>query len=276
MEKLLVIGAGFLGAEIYKQLNSDYEIILTTRSGRDSTIKLDVLSDDSYQAVPEEIAHVVYCVSADGPTKDQYEKAYSLGLAKALQFFSQQEIQSFTFISSTGVYSENKGAWVEEDGERLELGAGPSSFIVEGEDVLLKTQGEFIKRVCRLSGIYGPGRDYLVRMALGLEGEEYDEEPCITNRVHKGDAARAIGLLIGGGLDGVWNISDTCPSEKLQVLNFIRKLHGLKELIGGRIYQEKIKANCYKGKRISNQKLLAQGFKFLLPSYKEGYGEANI
>jgi len=89
-------------------------------------------------------------------------------------------------VSSTGVYGESKGGWVDEDT------TGPADatghVLLEGERIAHGFGGRGV--VLRLGGIYGPGRDRTVRRVVS--GEATCPEPGVYgNRIHRDAAAGA-------------------------------------------------------------------------------------
>ncbi len=270
MSKVLVIGSGYLGSEIVCQFNEGHEVLSTSRSGRDKTHQFNVLDVLSYKNLPLNIDHIIYCVSADNAELDSYNEAYYLGVEKILSYYQDKNLSSFTFISSSGVYLENDGSLIDELGEVLSNSQDKSSFIVRGEGLVL-AQNFTLGRVCRFSGIYGLGRNFLIKAAENFPDGIYDRAPHYTNRIHKIDGARAVHFLIERSLGGVWNISDSYPTERLEVMNFIRQVKGLDLLKPGTDYLDSLGKGICTGKKVANTKLVETGFEFNYPSYREGY-----
>jgi nucleoside-diphosphate-sugar epimerase len=272
VNKLLVVGAGYLGSEIVNVLSDQYEVIPTTRSGLNDSVKINVLDPETFSNIPSGIEHVVYCVSADSGNDASYRNAYLIGVKNLLSYFKNKSLRTFIFISSTGVYAEDTGALVDESSS-LVGGESRSRFIVEGEREVLSFEKN-VGVVCRLSGIYGPGREHFLKNALAYPLGVYNEIPSYTNRIHKVDGARAVKFLLEKNLQGTWNISDQYPYEKLEAMNIIRQVNDLGSIAGGAKYLEAMENGTALGKRVSSEKLVNVGFKFLYPSLREGYGRA--
>ena len=95
------------------------------------------------------------------------------------------------FTSSTAVYAQDSGEWVDENSE-----TAPQRFngqvMLEAEAVALAApRGQ----VLRLGGLYGPGRNRLIRLARERVACQA-EPPRYTNRIHCQDAARAAHHLL--------------------------------------------------------------------------------
>lgn len=122
------------------------------------------------------------------------------------------------YLSSTGVYGDAAGAWVDETaptggGRRTERSAADAAWLALGA------------RVFRLPGIYGPGRSALDRVAqgrahrTGLPGQVF-------SRVHVDDIVT--GVIAGfDGPPGAYNLADNFPTSQDAVVSFAARLLGL-------------------------------------------------
>jgi len=188
------------------------------------------------------------------------EVGYEQGYVQPIRAFLQAAAEapaSFNplifFVSSTTVYGESNGEWVNEF-----TPVNPQGF--SGDKML---QAEHLLRespykVCilRCSGIYGPGREHMKR---SLEKGTYTITPAWTNRVHVDDIAEVIEHLIQRAdenlaLAPVYLITDDEPLQQEEVVrrygydpaNFERS-----KTIGPR-----------GSKRLSNQLIRSTGFQF--------------
>ncbi len=274
--KLLVTGAGYLGGEIMKLADAaGVQVLGSSRKvssevGNQSMIYLDVLDPGSFSHIPSDITHVVYSVSAGESSEAAYREVYVNGLSNILNYFRSRKgarpLKNFTFISSTGVYSEDDGGLVTEDSPLG--GESFRSYIIrEGEEILQAcfSESDFLERflILRFSGIYGLKRRSLYDLACSMTQAEVPLRDSLTNRIHVHDGARAC-LFLMPNSEGIFNISDSCPVPRLEVINFIRQMNGLGALD---IRSESSPG----GKGVSNLKVLNSGFSFLYPSFKEGY-----
>ena len=122
------------------------------------------------------------------------------------------------YLSSTGVYGDTGGAWVDETaapgGRRPERTKADQAWLQLGA------------RVFRLPGIYGPGRSALDR-ALAGEGRRVGG-PGVFSRIHVDDLAAGV----VAGLDapaGAYNLADDLPVHADHVACFAAALLGLPE-----------------------------------------------
>ncbi len=136
--------------------------------------------------------------------------------------------QRVVLISTTGVYGDCGGAWIDEDTPphpRTER----STRRLAAEDTLRKwseSTGAPVV-ILRVPGIYGPGRLPVDRIARGEPVVREGEAP-FTNRIHADDLARACFLAGRRGEPGaVYNISDGHPTTMTDYFNRVADLLGL-------------------------------------------------
>ena len=142
-------------------------------------------------ALPPNLDAVVYAASPAGATDEAYRAAYVDGPRNLLSALAPQgSLRSF--VSSTGVYAQREGEWVDEESP-----TEPQSYsgkrLLEGECGVLGST--FSATVLRLGGIYGPGRTGTIDRTL-REVPEEKELDCYTNRIHRDDCAGALRHLL--------------------------------------------------------------------------------
>jgi nucleoside-diphosphate-sugar epimerase len=109
------------------------------------------------------------------------------------------------YLSSTGVYGDTGGAWVDE-GAPLLGRRGPR--IAADEEWQRLGAG-----VLRLPGIYGPGRSILDRISDGA-AHRIDLPGQVFSRVHLDDIVAALRLAAEQEATGVFNIADDLPAPQ--------------------------------------------------------------
>ena len=121
------------------------------------------------------------------------------------------------YLSSTGVYGDSGGAWVDETAQ---VGTGRRSERTDADAAWLARGA----RVFRLPGIYGPGRSALERVAEG-RAHRIDLPAQVFSRVHVDDIAA--GVI--AGLDappGAYNLADDLPASQNAVIEEACRLLG--------------------------------------------------
>jgi len=224
---------------------------------------------DTLTVLPAGLDFVFYTAAADSREDGAYHRAYVAGpenLLAALQSQDQTPRRVF-FTSSTAVFGQNGGEWVDEESP-TEPGEFSGRRLLEGESLFLK--GPFPATVLRLAGIYGPGRTRLIDQVRRGEARCWKGAPHFTNRIHRDDCAGALRHLMALTTPQALYLGvDTKPVSRREVLTWIAAGLGLPEppwvpppAGGGR-----------SNKRCSSARLLASGYRLAYPSYREGYGE---
>ena len=122
------------------------------------------------------------------------------------------------YLSSTGVYGDSGGAWVDETAP---IGTGRRTARARA-DLAWQALGA---RVFRLPGIYGPGRSALERVAAG-KAHRIDLPDQVFSRVHVDDIVS--GVIAGfAGPAGAYNLSDDRPCGQNSVIEHAATLLGL-------------------------------------------------
>ncbi|MGZ8097347.1 MAG: SDR family NAD(P)-dependent oxidoreductase, partial [Methylosarcina sp.] len=126
--------------------------------------------------------------------------------------------------------------------------------------------------VARFSGIYGPGRDYLLRKAAEAPLIQ-KTPPYYTNRIHQQDCVGVLSFLLaqrlaGVALDSCYLASDDDPASLWEVVSWLAEnLHCPPPAM------KQGAEDAPMNKRCSNARLKALGYRFRFRNFKEGYGE---
>ena len=123
------------------------------------------------------------------------------------------------YLSSTGVYGDTKGAWVDESAP---VGEGRRTARAEA-DLAWQALREDV-RVFRLPGIYGPGRSALDRVREG-KAHRIDLPDQVFSRIHVDDIVSAV-IASFAGPAGVFNIADDQPTSQNAVIEHACDLLG--------------------------------------------------
>ena len=277
MAKILIVGSGDVGGTLALQLARQHDVFALRRSDKPvgkgvTTISADVADMETLIGqIPEALDYIVYSVASPEFSEEGYERFYVQGLVHILALLKQQHAQPkrLFFVSSTSVYPQHDGSWVDETTE-VEPSAFAGRKMLEAENKLL--QSDFPGTVVRFSGIYGPGRTRLINQAL--HGSHCDPEPPVwTNRIHRDDCVSALAFLLdqceqGVALDDVYLASDPTPAPLFDVLEWIKDRVG--EVDPDHDIPE---ASRRANKRCSSKRLQDLGFRFKYKDYQQGYEE---
>jgi len=122
------------------------------------------------------------------------------------------------YLSSTGVYGDSGGAWVDEGAP---IGAGRRSARVAAD---LAWQG-LGARIFRLPGIYGPGRSPLDRVVAGT-AHRVDRPGQVFSRIHVDDIVAGVIAALDAPA-GAYNLADDLPAPQNEVVSYAAALLGL-------------------------------------------------
>jgi nucleoside-diphosphate-sugar epimerase len=121
------------------------------------------------------------------------------------------------YLSSTGVYGDAGGAWVDESapirGRRASRNEADGDWLTRGA------------RVFRLPGIYGPGRSMLERVRAG-QAHRIDLPEQVFSRVHVDDIASGV-LASLDAPPGAYNLADDQPCAQNALVEWSSAALGL-------------------------------------------------
>ena len=171
------------------------------------------------RAVPA-VDIVVYAVAAGRRDEGAYRRAYVDGVSALLEVLEAraEPPRRVFFVSSTSVYGERGGAWIDETAPLAPRGFAGES-LVAGERRMLASP--IPATVVRFAGIYGPGRGWMIERARA-GATCAGNPPKYTNRIHRDDCAGALAHLIAcERVDDVYVGVDDAPVEECEVLDWL-------------------------------------------------------
>jgi nucleoside-diphosphate-sugar epimerase len=272
MAKILIVGCGDLGAAMALRLQqAQHEVIGLRVSSKPlpagvALIQADVTAPDSLHALVTICPDIIiYCIAAGAQTDAAYQAQYVSGLRNVLVTQAENpRLQHVFFVSSTRVYGQVSTEILDDSVTAVAADFG-GERLLEAEALLKHLPCK--ATVCRLSGIYGPGRLRMINLAKS--NKDWPLQNSWSNRIHRDDAAAFIVFLVEKVVATemilpCYIVTDSNPVSQYEVLNWVaEKLHGPD-------YVPQLKAAAG-GKRLSNQAMLASGFKLQYPDYQAGY-----
>ncbi|KAA8702005.1 MULTISPECIES: NAD-dependent epimerase/dehydratase family protein [Pseudomonas] len=214
------------------------------------------------------VDYLVYCAAATDHDEAGYRKAYVQGLQHVLEWLGDygQEPKHLVFVSSSSVYGQQNGEWVDETSPTQAVGYS-GQVMLEAEQVAFDSG--IPATTVRLTGIYGPGREWLLSQVR--QGYRVAVEPPLYgNRIHVDDAAGLLAYLLlhveqGGALEKVYIGVDNAPAPLAEVVDWLRGYLGVTE------WAEDASVRRAGSKQCSNARAKALGWSPTYPSYREGY-----
>jgi len=268
---VLIAGCGDLGTEVglrLAALGHEVEGLRRDSSTLPTAIKGQSVDLSARQpAISPATDLVVMAIAAAAPTVAAYEAAYVGGLRNLLDALEGAAVvpRRFVLVSSTAVYDVNDGSWVDEETPANPQPGSTDAILLDAERMLHSRLPA--ATVFRLAGIYGPGRERLIRQVRDGTAT-VSARSRHTNRIHRDDAAAAIvHLLLRDEQPAPLYLGvDNAPVVSAEVLSFVAAELGLPAPTPG-------ESESQRGgdKRISNALLRSTGFTFTYPTYVEGY-----
>lgn len=267
---ILIVGCGDLGGYIAQlAIAQHYSVIGVTRSGTALApvhiVQADVTNQNSIAVIRDiNPDFLIYCVAASGQLDSLYKAQYVDGLRHVLD--TQQHnpnLKHVFFVSSTRMYGQSSNELLDES-----ITPEPKDFggyrLLEAENLLKAIH--FPATVLRLTGIYGPGRLRMIRLAK--TPESWPENNTWTNRIHRDDAARFIMHLIKMKLNQqqllpCYIVTDSQPTLQYDVIQWIAKQLNIH-------FDNRTLTETH-GRKMSNQLMLSTGFELQYPHFKAGY-----
>jgi nucleoside-diphosphate-sugar epimerase len=267
MNRLLIFGLGYSGSAIADTARAaGFNVTGTTRGGSDGSIRFD--------AAASEIQSATHLLTTAGPelSGDPVLARYASSIASA------PELRWIGYLSSTVVYGDQQGRWVDEDSP-----AAPSQARgqrrADAEDAWSRFADRHAVDIFRLAGIYGPGRSTFDDLRAGRArrlvkpGHQF-------GRIHRDDIARAVTtamLQIRPPGRRVLNLADDEPGESAAVVAEAAALLGVVPPLEV-AYQDALPAMSpmarsfwAENRRVASAKTKAAlGIEWLYPTYREG------
>jgi len=252
MSRMFIFGLGYSANRIAAHLAAQgWEVIST---GRDGTLSFD--DSGNVRVALADASHVLSSVPPSGDGSEPVLEAFGDGLAG----------KWLGYLSSTGVYGDCGGAWVDETapvgrGRRTARAAADAAWLARGA------------RVFRLPGIYGPGRSALDRVRQG-KAWRIDDPGQVFSRVHVEDIAS--GVIAGlGAPAGAYNLADDRPCGQNAIIEEACRLLGLPapplQSLAQTDLSPMARGFYAENRRIANGKAKrVLGWRPAYPSYREG------
>lgn len=273
MSRILIAGCGDIGSALGARLHADgHEVWGLRRSARAlpagiRALRADLTNLGALEVLPGGLDCAVYIATPDGYDDASYEAAYVSGPQNLITALLARSpgIARLIFVSSTSVYGQSNGAWVDEESE-----TSPESFsgkrLLQGERLFLTNRPPGL--VVRFGGIYGPGRNRLLQQVRDA-GPCQEEPPLYTNRIHRDDCVAVLRHLLGlHNPDRIYLAVDSDPSPQCVVMDWLATQLGVSAPPRATPGDNRRRSN----KRCRNARLLSTGYRFLYPGYREGYG----
>lgn len=199
-ERVLLAGCGDLGMRVAQRLLARGDAVWALRRrplpqrGHDIVwVRGDLTRPDSLGQLPGGITRLVYLPTPDRRDEAAYRAVFVDGLRHLLAALDGQRLRRLLFVSSSAVYGDHGGEWVDETTPPAPPGFD-GRLLLQAEQWLAVQSPSSV--VLRLAGLYGPGRlQWFERLRNG-QAKVPRVQPHWANRIHVDDAAAAIVHLL--------------------------------------------------------------------------------
>jgi nucleoside-diphosphate-sugar epimerase len=273
--RVLIAGCGRLGIALGAELCARGDEVFGLRRGGGElphgihALQGDLVREDGIPELPSGLDAIVYAAAADHDEELSYRRTYIDGPRHVLRALQEQRQgpRRLVFVSSTAVYGQSEGEWVDEDSP-TEPGSFRGRILLEGEAMV--AAGPTPSVVARLGGIYGPGRTWLIdSVKAGRISPRPQDPPVYTNRIHEADCAGMLAHLLAlDSPEPVYLGVDDEPAPRSEVAAWLAEQLGL-DLSEVAPTPRRRDGN----KRCSNARLRASGYRLRYPTFREGYAE---
>lgn len=280
MNHLLCFGFGFSARALVAQLDRRAWKISATSRDAEGIAEINAqgfhgLLFDGTLLIAPDVTHLL--ISA--PPGENGDPVLQL-FEEQLQRLSKQ-LKWVGYLSTTGVYGDRGGDWVDEDSP-LEPTTARGQRRLEAERIWLRLHSEFGLPVhlFRLAGIYGPGRNQLLNVRDG-SAKRIIKPGQIFSRIHVEDIAGVLAASIAKPNAGrAYNVCDDEPCPPQEVVAYAVDLLGLPlppEIPFEQAELSSIAKSFYAdSKRVSNRRIKTElGYKLLYPNYRVGLTAIN-
>ncbi|MEL7189733.1 MAG: SDR family NAD(P)-dependent oxidoreductase [Pseudomonadota bacterium] len=259
MAHLLIFGLGYTAKRIKASVQAlGWSVDATGSAGN--------VDFDDRDAVLGAMAKATHILSSVPPSRET-------GSDPVLDTYGDDlKAHALFYLSSTGVYGDQQGAWVDEATPTVaETGAGRRNARAEADRAWLKLG----TRAFRLPGIYGPGRSALDRVKEG-KARRIDLPGQVFSRVHVDDiASGVVAALTQNAPPGAYNLGDDLPASGNAVTEYACQLLGLEppplETLEEANLSEMARGFYAENRRVANSKAKrVLGWRPQYPTFVEG------
>ncbi|MDQ4419179.1 SDR family NAD(P)-dependent oxidoreductase [Sphingobium sp. DEHP117] len=210
-QEMLIFGMGYTGTRLRDALLArGWRVTGVRREASEG-----VLAFDDVAGIRAALARATHILSSVPP--------YPTGQDPVLEHFHVEialDKRWVGYLSSTGVYGDTGGAWVDESAP---IGTGRRSARASADRAWQALRADI--RVFRLPGIYGAGRSALDRVREE-KANRIDLPDQIFSRIHVDDIITAV-LASFDAPPGVYNVADDTPASQNAVIEYACDLLGL-------------------------------------------------
>jgi nucleoside-diphosphate-sugar epimerase len=272
----LVIGCGYLGAELLRELTRtgwkatgitlSESSASALRSEGLAVLAADLRRSDLRVLTEKNPSVIIHCASSGRGGAAAYQEIF---LETTKRLINETSFEHLIFTSSTSVYAQTDGSIVTETAP-AEPERETGRILRETEELVLARDGT----VLRLGGIYGAGRCVPLEKLLSGEAVIEGNGERIINSIHRDDAICAFCLSAGSHWNGIFNVVDNESVTQIEWFEWVCARVG--RPLPPFAPRDPNRKRAWTSKRVSNAKLRSMGWTPRYPSFREGIEEILV
>ncbi|MBR90074.1 MAG: NAD(P)-dependent oxidoreductase [Verrucomicrobiales bacterium] len=272
--RVLIVGCGYVGLSLGRTLVDQGHEVHGLRRTADGVAEMetvglkphrvDITANGSLEALPGDFDWVINTASSSRGDAAMHHEVFVEGTRNLVERFERSQAR-LLFTSSTSVYPQTDGGWVDEESFDEPV-VGTAQNLALAEEMYLKHPGG--ATLLRVAGIYGPSRGHLYRQFLKGKAVIEGEGNRWVNMIHRDDVVTAILCAMENEM-GIYNVTDNEPVTHRSFLEWLAgQLERPLPVSGDPISSGK---RARTNKRVSNARLKATGWIPQFPTFREGY-----
>ena len=265
---LLIFGYGETAKSLARILNpEEWEIFGTSRSQtHDDACRIIKFDEQSIAKILPQSTHLLISI----PPNDEGD----VTLNRFQELLTKHKIIKWIgYLSSTGVYGNHDGNWVDEESQTNPTNTRSINRLLAENQWKKFTQEQNIPlNIFRLAGIYGENSNPLIN----IKAKSINKKNQVFSRIHTSDIAQTIQAALNTPYSNeIYNIADDYPCSSIEVNNYAAHLLDMPTppIIDFSIADLSVMAKSFyqDNKRVSNKKIKERlKVKLNFPTYKDG------
>ncbi|HSX13795.1 MAG TPA: SDR family oxidoreductase [Chlamydiales bacterium] len=267
---IAIIGCGYIGEAVALDRTEKGDHVTATARTPE---RLDDLSkvaqksvilkgNDEDEFIPLIANNQTILVTVAPESVEYYESAYLHTAEIFRRLALEMDLpRNIIFTSSTSVYGDHQGMWVDETSDLLAKDE-QAKILIEAEKTYASLE-ELGWDVCifRLAEIYGPEKELSKKVRSAATHAVPGEGNRFTNMIHKADCVNAIHFALRYNLRGIYNLADDDHPTRQELYDMVAKEYMLPA-----VKWDPTVTSLHSGnKRVSNHKIKKAGYKFIHP-----------
>ena len=276
--KMLIFGFGYTAHFLAKRLAAlDFHVVGTSRNqdflGQHNEKGYELIKFTKSD-IEKSLSTATHILVSTPPSTDFGDPVLAHFVDLIKKYAGQS--QWLGYLSSTGVYGDHQGGWVDESSASLSLGQQAKVRLnAEKAWGSLAKNHQLPLHIFRIAGIYGPQRNALTRIAQGKIQTVYKENHFFS-RIHVADiAAVLIASIKNPNPISIYNVADDEPAPSYEVdayASYLLNIPAPEKIPFELATLSPMTKEFYTHhRRVSNVKIKQELFvKLMYPTYREG------